>query len=100
MIYFKDTFSIFFREDLFVFLETLFNKQGLNISLLLIENIDSVANDTFDKPVLVTVFIKFLLEISQHLCLSLNVHVKSECEKFFQNVHLRVVSLNFVILIE
>ena len=100
MIYFKDAFSIFFREYLFIFLETFFSKQGLNISLLLVENIDRVPDDTFDEPVLVTVFVKFLLEISQHLCFSLNVHVKSESEEFFQNVDLRVVPLNFVILIE
>ena len=100
MIYFKDAFPILFGEDLFVLLETLSSKQDLNINLLLVENIDCPANDAFDEPVLVTVFIKLLLEISQHLSLSLSVHVKSEREKFFHYVHFRVVSLDFVILIE
>jgi hypothetical protein len=64
MIYFKDAFPIFFRKDFLVFLETLLSKQDLNINLLFVEDIDTVANDTFDEPVLVTVFIKLLLEIS------------------------------------
>ena len=100
MIYFKDAFPILFGEDLFVLLETLSSKQDLNINPLLVENIDSAANDAFDESVLVTVFIKLLLEISQHLGLSLSVHVKSESEKFFHYVHFRVVSLDFVILIK
>ena len=100
MIYFKDAFPILFGEDLFVLLETLSSKQDLNINLLLVENIDCPANDAFDEPVLVTVFFKLLLEISQHLSLSLSVHVKSESEKFFHYVHFRVVSLDFVILIK
>jgi hypothetical protein len=88
MIYFKDAFPIFFGEDFLIFFETLLCKQDLNVNLLLVEDIDTVANDTFDKPVLVAVFIELLLEISQHLCFSLNVHVKSEGEKFFHYVHL------------
>ena len=100
MIYFKDAFPILFGEDLFVLLETLLSQQDLNINLLLVENIDCPAYDAFDEPVLVTVFIKLLLEISQHLGLSLSVHFKSESEKFFHYVHFRVVSLDFVILIE
>ncbi len=100
MIYFKDAFPVFLREDFLVFLETLLYEQDFNINPLLVEYVDSVANDAFDEPVLVTVFVEFLLEISQHLCFSLNVHVKSEGEKLFHNVHLRVISLDFVILIE
>jgi hypothetical protein len=100
MIYFKNALPFFLREDFFIFLETLLSKQDLNVNILFVEDVDTITNDAFDKPVLVTVFVEFLLEISQHLCFSLNVHVKSEGEKFFHYVNLRVVSLNFVILIE
>jgi hypothetical protein len=64
MIYFKNALPFFLREDFFIFLVTLLSKQDLNINLLLVEDIDTVANDAFDKPVLVTVFVKLLLEIS------------------------------------
>jgi hypothetical protein len=64
MIYFKNALPFFLREDFFIFLETLLSKQDLNINLLLVEDIDRVTNNTFDKPVLVTVFVKLLLEIS------------------------------------
>jgi hypothetical protein len=64
MIYFKNALPFFLREYFFIFLETLLSKQDFNINLLLVEDIDRVTNNTFDKPVLVTIFVKLLLEIS------------------------------------